>query len=125
MHTTAKLPPATYTREVCRPMAASRSRCRCKLTAQATKRDALLAVTAWPAQLIASNIFSTIIHTPGAAAAVTDITSSATATRDPMFYAKWSYASPADIIPFIKHQTAPGDSQAVLEAMNVFGEYYP
>lgn len=47
------------------------------------------------------------------------------ADRDPTFYATWQYATPADILPFIQQQAAPGDAQAVLDAMDTFSQYYP
>lgn len=80
-------------------------------------------MTAWPVQLSAFNLLTTLNHRPSAAAAVVNSTN--TSAKDPMFYADWPYAFPADIIPFIKHQAAPGDSQAVLDAMDTFGGYYP
>jgi len=49
----------------------------------------------------------------------------AAADRDPTFYATWQYATPADILPFIQQQAAPGDAQAVLDAMDTFSQYYP
>jgi hypothetical protein len=42
-----------------------------------------------------------------------------------MFYATWQYATPADILPYIQQQAAPGDALAVLDAMDAFSLYYP
>lgn len=47
------------------------------------------------------------------------------AERDPTFYATWQYATPLDILPYIQQQAAPGDAQAVLDAMDTFSLYYP
>lgn len=47
------------------------------------------------------------------------------AATDPTFYAQWPYAQPSDILPYIQQQAAPGDAQAVLDAMDAFSEYYP
>jgi hypothetical protein len=57
---------------------------------------------------------------PAPAAAV-----AAAQERDPTFYASWPYATPADILPYIQQQAAPGDAQAVLDAMDTFSLYYP
>lgn len=80
--------------------AAACARC-CRLNAG--RRDALLlALTAaWPTAR------------PAAAAAAPD------------FYASWPYATPNDIIPFVRQRAAPGDAQAVLDAMDEHGLYYP
>jgi predicted O-methyltransferase YrrM len=45
--------------------------------------------------------------------------------KDPSFYGRWSYAEPADIVPFVEANAAPGDAKAVLAAMDAFGRYYP
>ena len=45
--------------------------------------------------------------------------------KDPSFYGRWSYAEPADIVPFVEATAARGDAAAVLKAMDEFGEYYP
>lgn len=75
---------------------------------QCHRRDALLALVSLPAAL-------PLLPAPASAAA----------ERDPGFYAIWQYATPADILPYIKEQAAPGDAQAVLDAMDTFSLYYP
>ena len=45
--------------------------------------------------------------------------------KDPSFYGRWSYAEPADIVPFVEATAARGDAAAVLAAMDEFGQYYP
>ena len=44
--------------------------------------------------------------------------------KDPSFYARWSYAQPSDIIPYVRAVARGGDAEGVLAAMDVFGEYY-
>ncbi len=34
------------------------------------------------------------------------------------FYSRWPYVVPSDILPFIRERAAPGDSDAVLAAMD-------
>ena len=48
-----------------------------------------------------------------------------TFVKDPAFYGEWSYSQPSDIIPYVKATAAEGDAQAVLRAMDTFGQYYP
>ncbi|KAF6251638.1 S-adenosyl-L-methionine-dependent methyltransferase [Scenedesmus sp. NREL 46B-D3] len=45
--------------------------------------------------------------------------------KDPTFYARWPYATPADIIPYIEAEAVRGDAQSVLDAMDAFSLYYP
>jgi hypothetical protein len=52
---------------------------------------------------------------PGAAAAESPRTGELSSVD---FYARWPYMQPADILPFIRQQAAPGDAAAVLAAMD-------
>lgn len=79
------------------------------VTVEAQRRDALLALVSLQSAVLAA-----------AAAAAP-----AAQEKDPSFYGTWQYAVPADILPYIKEQAAPGDAQAVLGAMDTFSLYYP
>jgi hypothetical protein len=76
---------------------------------EAARRDTLLALLSLQPAIVAA-----------AAAAAP-----AAPQKDPSFYATWQYAVPADILPYIKEQAAPGDAQAILDAMDTFSLYYP
>lgn len=80
-----------------------------RIVVQSHRREALVALGLLPSLAIA-----------GAAAAA-----AVPAERDPTFYVTWQYATPADILPYIQQQAAPGDAQAVLDAMDTFSLYYP
>lgn len=81
------------------------------VSVNSNRRDLLAAVLSLPASCMVAD---TAVATTAAAP-----------ERDPMFYATWQYATPADVLPFIKQQAAPGDAQAVLDAMDTFSLYYP
>lgn len=44
---------------------------------------------------------------------------------DEDFYATWTYARPADVIPFVERFATRGDPASVLRAYDAFGERYP
>ena len=79
------------------------------------RRDALLA---------AAGVF---LAAPSSApfARAADAAAPAKFVKDPSFYARWSYAQPSDIIPYVRAVAREGDAEGVLAAMDVFGEYYP
>ena len=41
------------------------------------------------------------------------------------FFSRWPYRTPSDILPYIQAHAAPGDAQAVLDAMDTFASHYP
>jgi hypothetical protein len=49
----------------------------------------------------------------------------AAAENSAYFYMKWQYSQPADILPYIYANAKQGDADAILAAMDEFGQYYP
>jgi hypothetical protein len=78
---------------------------------EAQRRDTLLALLS--------------LQSANVAAAAAAAAAPAAPEKDPSFYGTWQYAVPADILPYIKEQAAPGDAQAILDAMDTFSLYYP
>jgi len=57
--------------------------------------------------------------------AFAETVASAAALSDVAFYATYPYARAADVVPFVEAVAPRGDADAVLRALEVFGERYP
>lgn len=100
----------------------------------AARRDVLLALTGCCTQVAGATMLAAITSNSASGVTVAEALGSSSTTgstaagqpgKDPMFYARWPYASPADIIPYIEQEAMRGDSQSVLDAMDAFSAYYP
>lgn len=85
-----------------------------------SRRAAVLAATLFPLVSAVANV-GVSSHANAAA----EIATSKQFAKDPSFYARWQYAQPSDIVPFVLATATAGDPQSVLTAMDEFGRYYP